>query len=109
MVRLTQMKWNGTVSHSAKTSIATRFRTVKAPHATSSQTPPGSSRRSRSSGPDTVPLAADGGDRLRAELRSKAAHVDVDDVGPGIEAVAPDVREEAFLRNRLPRVLHELS
>src|SRR5215831_12288263 len=34
-VRLIQMKWNGTVSHWEKTTIATRLATEKAPHATS--------------------------------------------------------------------------
>ena len=36
-VTLTQMKWNGTVSHSPNTSMATRLRQANAPHATSIQ------------------------------------------------------------------------
>src|ERR1700730_15099078 len=100
MVRLTQMKWKGTVSHSPKTIMATRFRAVKTPQAASSQAPEGSSRRSSSSGIDAISLAPNGGDRLRAELRPQAAYIHVDDVRARIEVVAPHGRQQAFLRDR---------
>src|SRR2546427_4841211 len=108
MVRLTQMKWKGTVSHSAKTSIATRFRAAKTPQPTSSQAPLGSSLRRRSGGVDTVSLTPDGDDRLRAQLGPQATDVDVDDVRARVEVVAPYVRQQAFFGERLSGVLHEL-
>src|SRR5438105_13641223 len=97
MVRLTQMKWKGTVSHSPKTSIPTRFRTVKTPQATSSQAPLGTSRRTRSSGRDAISFATDGDDRFGAQLGSQPAHVDIDDVGARIEVVAPDAGQQSVL------------
>src|SRR5438105_12983813 len=108
MVRLTQMKWKGTVSHCPKTIIPTRFSTVKTPQATSSQAPLGASRRSPSSGRDAISFATDGDDRVCAQLGSQPAHVDVDDVRPRIEVVAPDAGQQSVLRDRLAGVLHEL-
>src|SRR5438309_2444722 len=107
MVRLTQMKWKGTVSHSPNMTIAIRFSIVKTPQPTSSHAPLGTSRLSRSSGIDTVSLTPDGDDGLGAELRSEPPDIDVHDVRARVEVIAPHVRQQPLLRDRLTRILHE--
>src|SRR4249920_531054 len=98
MVRLTQMKWNGTVSHSGTRSMAARFARVNSPHATSiDRTPLGPSGRSRRI--DAIPHSSIGQDRRGAELGPKPADVHVDHVGPRVEVVAPHRRQQAFLRH----------
>ena len=78
-VRLTQMKWNGTVSQSGSRSMATRLRAEKAIHAASTQCRP--KRASAASGCiDAVPLSADRDDGIGAELGPEPADVDVHDV-----------------------------
>src|SRR6266568_4897326 len=104
-VRLTQMKWKGTVSHSGNSSIAPRFATLNPAQATSiHRRPPGSGRRSGRD--DTVPLASDRLHGPGTELAPEPAHVDVDDVRPAVEEVAPDRRQQLFLRQGLPLVRH---
>ena len=80
-VRLTQMKWNGTVSQSGIMVIAMRFATAKPPRDVD-QSRQGQTERSRH---EPIPDAAHGGDHLVAELAPGAADVDVHDVGPRIE------------------------
>src|SRR5262252_2818924 len=102
MVRLTQMKWNGTVSQLGMTSIATRFAIEKTTHATKIHR----SRfghRPRSS-IETVPHAAHRRDRLGAELGTQPPHVDVHHVGTRIEVIAPDRREQPLLGHGPPGV-----
>src|SRR6266498_1535863 len=100
------MKWKGTVSHSPKTSMATRLRQANAPHATSIQyLRNGHCHPSRI---DAIPSPANRLDQLRSKLGPETPNVYVHNVGPGIEMVAPDRVEQAFLRDRPPRLLHEL-
>src|SRR5690554_3976631 len=53
---------------------------------------------------DAVADAADGGDQVGAELLAQVADVDVDDVGAGVEVVAPHVREQLLTRQGLTAV-----
>src|SRR5437773_6510372 len=69
-VRLTQMKWNGTVSHEGMSSIAARLTNENSTQATSIHR----SRcgHSRASGRiEPVPHPTDRADRVRTELRSE--------------------------------------
>src|SRR6266508_6563499 len=108
MVRLTQMKWNGTVSHSGTSAMATRLASAKPTQARSSQ-----KRRSgqpnRSVRGDSIPLTSHGRDRVGAQLGPEPAHVDVDHVGAGIEVVVPDRRQKPLLGDGRAGVLHELA
>src|SRR6266702_7681809 len=107
-VRLTQMKWKGTVSHSENTSIATRFAALKPAQATSIHWRPPNSRR-RSGRDDTVPLTPDRLDSPGTELAPQPPHVHVHDVRTTFEVVAPHHRQQPFLRDGLPRVRHEVA
>src|SRR5947208_3200886 len=101
------MKWKGTVSHSENTSIAARFAMANANHAPSTQV----KRRvgqSRSAAIDPIALTPHGFHDVCAELRAETPHVHVDDVGAGIEVVAPDAREKPLLRDRLAGMLEQL-
>src|SRR5213594_1632954 len=100
------MKWNGTVSHSPKTSIAARFAIANATHATSIQCMRSGHSR-RSSRIDSIPLAAYGRDGLRPELCAQPANIDVHHVGSGIEVVPPHRGEQAFLGYGPPGPLHQ--
>src|SRR6266545_6514190 len=99
MVRLTQMKWNGTVSQSGASAIATRLAM-----ANPTQTRSGQKRRSgqpKDSAPgDSIPLTSHGRDHVGAELGPEPAHVDVDHVGAGIEVIPPDRRQQPLLGDR---------
>src|SRR5919201_3154961 len=106
MVRLTQMKWKGTVSHCGTSAIATRLAAAKTTQATSSQ-PEVSSWYQRSRDGDAIPLTSHGGDRGGAELGPQPADVDVDDVGARVEVVGPERRQEPLLGNDPARVTHE--
>src|SRR5215218_82512 len=108
MVRLTQMKWKGTVSHWGTNAMATRLAAAKTAQATSSQ-PEVSSWCRRSWDDDPIPLTSHGGDRGGAELGPKPAHVDIDHVGARVEVVAPDRRQEPLLGDNLAWTLHELA
>src|SRR5580765_3855062 len=83
-VRLTQMKWNGTVSQLSQRSIATTFAAANATQATSI----GLSRR------NPVTHMTYGLDRRRAQLPAQPADADVHDVRAGIEVVSPHRLEE---------------
>src|SRR5437870_3803202 len=106
-VRLTQMKWNGTVSHVGMTSIAARLASEKTTQATSIH-------RSRcghsiaSGRIEAVPYPTGRRDRVRTELRAEPADVDVDHVRARVEVVAPDRRQQPLLRHRASRVSHQL-
>src|SRR6266566_2092623 len=106
-VRLTQMKWNGTVSHVGMTSIAARLASENTTQATSIH-------RSRcghsiaSGRIEAVPNPTDRGDRVRTDLRAEPADVHVDHVRARVEVVTPDRREQPLLRDRAPRVSHQL-
>src|SRR5919108_1262651 len=108
MVRLTQMKWKGTVSHCGTSAMATRLATAKTAQATSSQ-PEVSSWCPRSRDDDAIPLTSHGRDRGGAELGPEPAHVDVHDVGARVEVVAPDRRQEPLLGHDPARMPHELT
>src|SRR6478672_3716124 len=106
-VKLTQMKWNGTVSHEGMRSIAARLASEKSTQATSIHR----SRFGHSSASGRIePIShpTDRGDRVRTELRAEAATVDIDYVRPGVEVVAPDRREQPFLRHRATCLPHQL-
>src|SRR4029453_12617585 len=108
MVRLTQMKWNGTVSHSGANAIATRLASANPTQARSGQ-----KRRSgqpkRSGYGDSISLTPHGRDRVGAQFRPEPAHIDVDHVGAGIEVVLPDRRQQPLLGYGGAPVLHELA
>src|SRR5437870_5000747 len=106
-VTLTQMKWKGTVSHSASSSIAARFANANRNHAASIRV-----KRclghSRSDAIDAIPLPADGLDEVGAELGPEPAHVDVDDVRARVEVIAPHRGQQPLLRHRLARLVDQL-
>src|SRR5829696_592235 len=108
MVKLTQMKWKGTVSHCGTNAMATRLATAKTTQATSSQ-PEVSSWRPRSWDDDAIPLTSDGCDRGGTELGPEPAHIDVDHVGARVEMKAPDRRQKPLLGHDLVWTLHELA
>ena len=56
---------------------------------------------------EPVPHAAHGLEALGPELAAQVADVDVDDVGAGVEVVAPDVREQLLAAEDLARVAQE--
>src|SRR5947209_6209832 len=93
------MKWNGIVSHDGHESIATRFATANAPHA--------SSRRLGLC--KAVPRVADGLDRrLRPQLLPQAADAHLDDVRARVEVVAPDLGEQPLPADDLAHVAREV-
>src|SRR6267378_4337653 len=103
------MKWKGTVSHSAKTTIAARFRRAKMPQATSIQRKPRFGQGQRSGRVNPVSLAANRLDGLTADLGAEPADVDVDHIGSGIEAIAPDGLEQPLLAHGVARTGHQLA
>src|SRR6476620_2632725 len=97
-VRLTQMKWNGTVSHAGRMRRAATSATENSTQATSIHR----ARFGHSSASGRIePIShpTDRGDRVRTELRAEAANVDVDHVGPRVEVVTPDRRQQPLLRH----------
>src|SRR4051812_9057212 len=94
MLRLAQMKWNGTVSHLGHATIAAMFVRQKPPH-------PSSIFLCR----NAVATVANGFDRsVGAKLAAQAAHADVDDVGTGVAGGAPHVGHDAGPRHDLAGV-----
>src|SRR5512132_1928658 len=102
------MKWNGTVSHSGASAIATRLASAK-PTQTRSSHPEASIRCRRSLDGDAIPLTSHGRDRVGAELGPDPAHVDIHHVGARVEVVVPDRRQEPLLGHDPARMLHELA
>src|SRR5512132_164273 len=106
------MKWNGTVSQVGSSHIAIRLANAKPTQAMSSHA---NRRRGHSedavasSAIDPIPHAAHGPDQLRPELGPQSADVDVDHIGPGVEVVPPDRREQLLLGDRLASVPHQLA
>src|SRR2546423_7512388 len=78
-VRLTQMKWKGTVSQVGKVTMPTRLATANAPHARSIQYALNGQRPSSES-IDPISLAPNGDQRVGPQLGSEPSHVDVDHV-----------------------------
>src|SRR4029453_679853 len=107
MVRLTQMKWKGTVSHCGTNAMATRLATAKATQATSSQ--PEISSWCPRSWDDAIPPTSHGRDRGGTELGPEPAHIDIDHVGARVEVIAPDRRQKPLLGHDLVWTLHELA
>src|SRR4051794_16617283 len=99
MVRLTQTKWNGTVCHSSSHTITATFAAANAAQASSGQ------RRAMR---ERVTGMADGLDDRATELGAQAADVDIDDVGSGVEAAAPDLLEQLCARADLALVEGEV-
>ena len=92
-VRLIQTKWNGIVSQLGQSDHRADVRGGEHGPATST------SLRSQA-----IARISNRLDRsVGAELLAQAAHADVDDVGAGIEAIAPDVGEQAFRLTTSPR------
>src|SRR5215216_5905115 len=107
MVRLTQMKWKGTVSHCGTRAMATRLAAAKTAQATSTQ-PEASGRCRRSRDGDSIALTSHGLDRVGAQLGPEPADVDVHHVGARVEVVVQDRREKPLFGNDPARVSHEL-
>src|SRR5262245_12342020 len=108
MVRLTQMKWSGTVSQSGNSHMAMRFATANRPQATLTATGRRAGQSVRSARCKLVALSAHGLDRILSKLRPQPAHVHVHDVRSRLEVIAPDGGEQPLLRHDDARALHEL-
>src|SRR2546423_8407867 len=93
------MKWNGTVSHSPVSGIATKLSAANATQASST------ARLRSMEGNAYIP---DGLDQLGPELRTEPAHVDVHDVGSRVEGVAPHLAEQLLARADLLPVADEV-
>src|SRR4029450_3383041 len=92
-VRLTQMKWNGTVSHRSQRTIASRFATANA-------TQPSSTALRLS---QSVAGMANGFDRRPGpEFLAQPADADVDDIRAWIEVITPDLGEQPLAADDLP-------
>src|ERR1700722_7664897 len=113
-VRLTQMRWKGTVSQQGKKNMRSRLARGKAVHTTSITRggygqPRRGSFRASSPGHELIALTPHGLDQLEAQLGAEAAAAHVDDVGPRVELVAPDGGEQPALGDRVPGVLGQLA
>src|ERR1700730_14651608 len=108
IVRLTQMKWKGTVSQAAKTQIAPTSSTAKPPQATSIQRKRLDDQGQRSGRINPISLAAHGLDRFPAELGAEPADVDIDDIGAAVEPVTPDGGKQALLADGVAGAGHQL-
>src|SRR3954462_6596464 len=98
MLRLAQMKWNGTVSHLGQASIAAMFARQNPPHASSTFLCR-----------NAVATVANGLDRsVGTELAAQAPHTDVDDVGTGVAGSAPHIGHDARPRHDLAGVPHQV-
>src|SRR6266511_424930 len=98
-VKLTQMRWNGIVSQPGQRTIAATLSPAKPSHAASTDL-----RRNQA-----IAGMANGFDRsVRTELLPQSADANVDDVGTGIEVVAPHLREQALAAQDLTGVPDEL-
>src|SRR5215475_14506267 len=98
MVRLTQMKWNGIVSQRSQRIIASRFAIANANQASSTALRLG----------QAVTGMADRFDRRSgAKLLAQAPDADVDDVGTGVEVIAPDLGEEPLAADHLTCALEQ--
>src|SRR6478672_11362443 len=97
MVRLTQTKWNGTVSHLSRTRMMATFAAAKSPHASSGHreriASPGRPR-GESGRFEPISDIAHRLDEVAPHLRTQTAHVHVDHVRAGIERVAPHVGQD---------------
>src|SRR4029453_14909038 len=93
MVRLTQIKWKGTVSHRGTRAMATRLAAAKASQATSTQ-PEASARCRRSLDGGSIALTSHRHDRVGAQLGPEPADVDVHHIGARVEVVVPNRRGE---------------
>src|ERR1700736_2492769 len=103
------MKWKGTVSQSAKTYIATRFSSAKMPQATSTHRKPRVGHAQRSGRVNPVPLPADRFDGLPADLGTKPADVDIDDIRARVEVIPPDGGEQVLLTDGVAGARHQLA
>src|SRR2546423_15658551 len=99
MVKLTQMKWNGTVSQSGHSHMARRFRAANKPQATLTTTGRWAGQSERSARCKLVALSAHRFDRLLPQLRPQPADVHVHDVRSRLEGIAPDRGEQPLLRH----------
>src|SRR5204862_7784649 len=92
------MKWNGMVSQRSQRIIASRLAIANANHASSTALRFG----------QAVTGMADGFDRRSgAALLAQAPDADIDDVGVGVEVVAPDLREEPLAADHLACALEQ--
>src|SRR5690242_13950351 len=92
------MKWNGIVSQSGQSCIATRFAAAKANHTASIAL-----RRKKA-----IAAMPHGLDRVGAELLPQPADADLDHVRLRVEVVAPDVREQPLAADNLALVQDEV-
>src|SRR5262245_20715025 len=109
MVRVTQMKWKGTVSQSGQSHMARMFATANTPQATLTATGTRAGQSERSARCKLVALSAHGLDRLLPELGPQPADVDVHHVRSRFEVITPDGGQEPLLRHDDPGALHQLS
>src|SRR5437879_13843538 len=103
MVRLTQMKWNGTVSQVAKMNIAARLARAKITQATSIQSRPRVGQVHRSGDFNPVTLAPNCPDRLTAEFCPEPPYIDVYDVRSSVAPVPADFGQDADTSQHLFR------
>src|SRR5438067_382155 len=89
------MKWKGIVSQLSQRTMARKF-------APANSNQPSSQSLGRI---EAVAGVTDGTDRgVVAELLAQATDADVDDVGAGIEVVAPDLGEQTLAAEHLARI-----
>src|SRR6266511_4405038 len=99
MVKLTQTKWKGVVSHRVSTRMTATF-------AAANTAQPNSSQYLRSLEP--IPDISHRLDELGTELRPKPADIDVHHVASRIEGVAPHVCQPLFPGTHLARLPHQV-
>src|SRR5215472_2455001 len=105
---LTQMRWRNTASHLGTSNIATRLSAAKTPQVSSCHGTTRPAGRTWSGGVEPITLAPHSDDRVGAELLPQPRDVDVDHVGPGVEPVAPDLRQQVLLGDRAAGVTRQL-
>src|SRR6266498_3440145 len=99
MVKLTQTKWKGVVSHRVSTRMTATFAAANIAQPTSSQC-------LRSLEP--IPDISHRLDELGTKLRPKPADIDVHHVASRIEGVAPHVCQQLFPGTHLARLPHQV-
>ena len=99
-VRLTQMKWNGTVCQSVRTIIAVRFANAKPAHRTSNAW-------LRLRDIDTIANVPHRLDGFGSEFAPEPADVDIHDVAAWVKRVAPYILEQLHSRAHVALRTHE--
>src|SRR6202011_5389032 len=82
---------------------------AKMPQATSIHKKPRVGQGQRSGRVNPVPLPADRFDGLPADLGTKPADVDIDDIRARVEVIPPDGREQVLLTDCVASARHQLA